>query len=96
MKTYITDAGLGYREYVTMLRLNKSKNGYNYLIIESSSISDNENYSVGKILEDLEDIYVSESNYDIKKSELYNTFLFQHFLRTYNQNSNPNFNFKFM
>lgn len=81
IKTYITDAGLGYKQFAILIRLNKSKNGYNYLCIDTNA--SNSSYVVGELVEDLENFYVSEHNYDIKKSELYTSFLFNFFIQNY-------------
>lgn len=42
-------------------------------------------YQLGEVEEDLEDIYVEEVDYDMKDSDLHNTFLFEEFLTTYNE-----------
>lgn len=83
MKIYQTDAALGYKQLAFLIQLDKSINGYNYLCIDTHNISYNDTYKPGKIIEDLEDIYVEESDYDISNSPLINEYLFRHFLKTY-------------
>jgi hypothetical protein len=77
---YISDAGLGYNEYIILMKLNKSKLGYNYLIIDKHCRDgDAMEYRVGGTT-DLEDYYVKEIGYNVKESPLSGTFLFEFFL----------------
>jgi hypothetical protein len=78
---WVTDAGLGYNEWAYLIRLDKVENGYSYLVIDSNV----EDYQIGSVV-DLEDFYVEKlTMYDLKKSPLWNTFLFQHFLKSYHK-----------
>jgi hypothetical protein len=84
MKIYETNAALGYNQLAYLIRLDKSKFGYNYLCIATKNVHDDDNYYPGKVIEDLE--YFSNleiSDYDIKESPLYNDFLFDYFLNNY-------------
>ncbi len=79
---YITDGGLGYSEYVYLIRLDETENGYNYLVIDRY-VKRGDDYQIGSVV-DLEDIYVEKvENYDLKKSELWGSFLFHFFLKNY-------------
>jgi len=79
---YITDGGLEYKEHAYLIRLDETENGYNYLVIDRYVRGDN--YQVGTVVDDLEDIYVEKvENYDLKKSELWGSFLFHFFLKNY-------------
>lgn len=84
-KVYVTNGGLGYRQYAYLIRLDKSKLGHNYLTIERSNICGVDRYQLGEVEEDLEDIYVEEVEYDMTKSDLHGSFLFEEFLITYNE-----------
>ena len=79
---YITDGGLGYQEDAYLIRLDETENGYNYLVIDRH-VKRGDYYQIGSIV-DLEDIYVEKvENYDLKKSELWGSFLFHFFLKNY-------------
>lgn len=79
---YITDGGLGYGEYAYLIRLNETENGYNYLVIDRH-VKREDDYQIGSIV-DLEDIYVDKTEtYDLKRSELWGSFLFHFFLKNY-------------
>ena len=82
MKTYMTDGGLGYNEYAILVRLDKTENEYNYLVIDRY-IRNDDQYQIGSVVEDLEDIYVSESSYKLSDSPLHGTFLFNYFINNY-------------
>lgn len=84
-KVYVTNGGLGYKQYAHLIRLDKSERGYNYLTIERTNMCGVDRYQLGEVEEDLEDIYVEEVDYDMKDSDLHNTFLFEEFLTTYNE-----------
>lgn len=76
IKAFQCDGGLGYQQHAILLRLNKSEHGYNYLCLDTHNVSsDNDMYSVGKIVEDMEDIYCQEIEYDCTKSELVNVLI---------------------
>lgn len=85
VKVYVTNAGLGYNQYAYLIRLDKSKNGYNYLVIERKNMSGVDRYQLGEVEEDLEDFYVEEVEYNMEDSELHNTFLFEEFLINYSE-----------
>lgn len=80
MKVYETTAGLGYAQKAYLIRLTESENGYDYLCIDYKNIHNPDRYSRGKVVKDIEDMYVEESDYNIKDSPLFDTFLFQYFL----------------
>jgi len=73
---YKTNAALGYGQYTYLIRLDKSKNGYNYLCVDKFTVGDN-CYEIGKIVEDLEDYYVEKTNINITEIEFCNTDLFK-------------------
>lgn len=84
MKVYRTNAALGYRQYAFLIRLDESEHGHNYLCVDTQNTGCNDNYRIGGVVEDLEDIYIEEEiKFDMKQSPLSNTFLFEHFLKTY-------------
>jgi len=83
MKVFETNAALSYDQLAFLIRLNKSKNGYNYLCVGTKDIN-NDSYQIGNVVEDLEDYYVEISKYDICESPLYNSFLFDFFIKNYN------------
>ena len=83
MKVYKTNAALGYRQLAYLIQLNKTKNGHNYLVIGGRNISNIDGYEIGSIVEDLEDIYIEDTDYKIENSPLYGSFLFDFFLKKY-------------
>jgi len=87
MTVYKTNSALGYNQYAYLLRLNKSNNGYNYLCVDTQNIQNNDTYKLGEIVEDIPNKEVESTDYNIKESPIYNTFLFQEFL-----NKKPNRN----
>jgi hypothetical protein len=89
MTVYKTNSALGYNQYAYLLRLNKSNNGYDYLCIDIHNIKDNDMYKVGEVVKDMLNNEVESSDYNIKESPIYNTFLFQEFL-----NKKPNRNIR--
>ena len=80
MKVFETNAGLGYQQIAYLIRLNKSKNGYDYLCIDTNNVRGSETYESGKVIKDLEDFYVEESSFRTIDSSLYGTFLYDHFI----------------
>lgn len=80
IQVYQTDVGLGYGEYVYLLRLNKSKNGYNYLCIGKNCVYELSMYEIGEVVNDLHELYVELSDYNIVDSPLYTSYLFKYFL----------------
>ena len=83
MEIFQTNAALGYRQLVFLIRLDKSANGHNYLCIGTQNINDNEMYQIGKIVEDLEDFYLEETTFKIEESELHGTYLFDYWVSHY-------------
>jgi hypothetical protein len=86
MQIYQTNAGLGYQKYAVLVRLDKSTKGYNYLCIDTFGFHpiDDDEYQYGLVVNDLEDYYVDECiDYDISRSPLYGTFLFDFFIKNY-------------
>lgn len=82
MKLYQTNAALGYKQLAFLIRLDESKNGYNYLCIDTN-FGENNMYQIGNVVSDLEDYYLEETTYNITKSPLYNTYLFNYWLSNY-------------
>lgn len=82
MKIYQTNAAIGYRQLVYIIQLNQTKNGYNYLVIGGKNITPDD-YEIGSVIKDLEDIYLEETDYKIEDSPLYGGFLFDFFLKNY-------------
>jgi hypothetical protein len=84
IQVYCTNAALGHQQYAYLVRLDPSDNGYDYLCVKTLNIpSYDETYVLGEVVKDLEDFYVEEIDWDIKKSPLINNFLFQYFLNDY-------------
>jgi len=82
MKIYQTNGGLGYQQLAYLLRLDKSENGYNYLCIGRRFVDgSNDDYIVGEVVEDLEEIYIEDTDYKIEDSPLYGSFLFDFFVK---------------
>jgi hypothetical protein len=81
MKIYETNAALGYAQLAYLVQLDKTENGHNYLVIGGKNISSTDNYEIGSVVEDLEDYYIEESEYELKESPLYGSFLFDFFLK---------------
>lgn len=81
---YATNGGLGHQEYAYLIRLDETENGYNYLVIDiTQGPKETNDYKIGSVVE-IEDIYIeSVEEYNIKRSELYGTFLFNFFLENY-------------
>lgn len=76
MKVYISTAGCGYNQCAYLIRIKKSKNGYDYLCLSSD---EDLVHKEGEIVEDLEDIYIEESRKKIEEFDIFKTFLFQQF-----------------
>ena len=82
MEVYKTSAALGYNQFAFLLRLDKSKNGYDYLCIDTKNIeADSTLYQIGEVVEDLNDYYVDEAEgYELTNSPLSGTYLFEYWL----------------
>lgn len=88
-KVFKTNSGLWYNQYVYFIIIEENVTNQilknlqisRCLVIDTLNL-DEEDYLIYKIgkLELFEKYEIEESNYDIKNSPLYNTFLFQHFL----------------
>ena len=89
MEIFQTNAALGYMQLAFLVRLGKSINGYNYLCIGAQNISNNDIYQVGKIVEDLEDIYLEGTTFKVTDSELNGTYLFDYWVSHYRNNNYP-------
>ena len=89
MQVYQTNAALGYDELVYLIKLKTSSTcvegkRHDYLCIGMRNIHGWQvNYRIGNVVEKLEEFYVEKSDYKIKNSALYGTFLFDHFLKTF-------------
>lgn len=82
MKIYQTNAALGYRQLAYIIELNQTKNGHDYLVIGGKNITADD-YEIGTIINDLEDIYLEETDYKIEDSPIHGSFLFDFFLKNY-------------
>ena len=82
MKIYQTNAALGYNQLAYLIKLDKTTNGYNYLCIGTNNVND-DSYEAGKVVEDLEDYLIQESNFQLNNSPLYGTYLFNYFISRY-------------
>jgi hypothetical protein len=86
LKIYKTDANLAYGQCAWLIRLKKSTNGHDYLCIDTSNCYFEDNYHIGKIVENLEDIYVEvENRYSIEDFPIYEQFLFKFFLEHFEE-----------
>ena len=77
-KIYRTSSGLGYNEQVYLLYT-----VHGYLVIDTiGTIGYSNSYVIGEIkpIDYFEYLELEESNYNIERSPLYSTFLFQFFL----------------
>ena len=83
MQIYETTAALGYAQKAYLIRLNQTKNGYNYLCIGGENLCKQNNYETGKVVEDLECFYVENSDFKTEDSQLHGSFLFDFFLKNY-------------
>lgn len=83
MEIFQTNAALGYRQLAFIIRLDKSAHGYNYLCIGTQNIDESNTYQIGKIVEDLEDIYLEKTTFKISESELNGTYLFDFWISHY-------------
>lgn len=81
MEVFQTNAGLGYRQLAYLVKLDKSKNGNNYLCIGKNF--NGESYEVGNIVMDLEDFYLEPTTFKIEDSELSGTYLFEFWKHNY-------------
>lgn len=81
-RVYQTDAALGYKQLAFLIRLEKSKNGYDYLCIGTQNV-DSDFYQIGEIVKDLEDFYLEETTYKITDSPLHGTYLFDYWISNY-------------
>ena len=77
MKIYETNAGLGFNQLAYLIQINNN----DYLCIDTIGIYQHDDYYAGNIIKDLEDYYLTESNYKLEKSPIYNDFLFKEFLK---------------
>ena len=82
MKVFKTNAALGYGQLAYLVRLDKTKNGYNYLCIGEQGLEDSDSYEVGKVVFDLDDMYVEPSAFKISESPLFGTFLFDYYAKS--------------
>lgn len=77
MKIFETNAALGYLELAYFIKTQKKGE---YLCISTNFDKRNDTYVVGKS-EILEDYVSKPSDFDIKNSPLYDTFLFNEFIK---------------
>ena len=82
MKTFQTNAGLGYQQFAFLIRLDKTDNGYNYLCIGTKNVHTDTEYWTGAVVE-LEDIYIEDSTFQVSDSELNGTYLFNYWINNY-------------
>ena len=82
MEIFQTNAMLGYRQFAFIVRLDKSKNGHNYLCIGTQHIGvDDEIYIIGEVVEDLENIYLENTTFKLEDSPLFGSYLFDYWIR---------------
>lgn len=84
IKVFQTNAALGYNQLAFLVRLDKSENGYDYLCIGVQNVKD-DSYCVGKVVKDLEDYYVEESEFEINDSSLSGSYLFDYWISNFNK-----------
>lgn len=60
---------------VYLVRLDKNKNGYNYLCVDKKD-SDNDEYNIGDVLYNLDDYYVKETDINILEIQSIFSILF--------------------
>ena len=77
MKVYSTNDGLGYRELAYFMKVPE---GWLCVALDVRDEVDACGYRVGKLEKD-DFIGIYECNYDIKNSPLYDTYLFNYFLK---------------
>ena len=80
MEIFQTNATLGHQQLAFIVRLDKTKNGHDYLIIGEQYLTGE--YGLGEVIKDLEDLYVEESSFTIEESPLHGTFLFDSFVKS--------------
>lgn len=80
---YKTNASLGHNEFAYLLRLNESVNGNDYLCIHTVNTMNDDTYKPGEKVHDLPSYLVETCDFDITKAAIYDKFLFQHFLDTF-------------
>jgi hypothetical protein len=83
MKFYKSTAGCSYHQYAYVTPIAKNKNGNDYLCIWTNENSDMPIHIEGKVVEDLEDIYLEEVELNINDFPISNTFLFQFFVQNF-------------
>ena len=81
MEVYQTNAALAYLQLAFLIRLEKSKNGYNYLCVGTQCIYNDNEYEVGRVVLDLEDIYVAESEQQLSCFDINKNYLFTEWLK---------------
>ncbi len=79
MKIYQTNSGLGYKELAYFLKLNDKE----FLCIDVISAIPHSFYIIGEINYNDGLLFPEPSDYDIKNSPLYESFLFNYLLRNY-------------
>lgn len=84
MQIFQTNSGLGYRQFAYLILIDKEKKLY--LCIDLVNVpSDDDMYVIGKVTTDEGDLFADPSDYKIEESPLFNTFLFQHFIKTFSK-----------
>jgi hypothetical protein len=78
LKLYKTNSALGYNQYAYLL---ESIDGY--LVVDAIGCYGDDTYTIGKFIHNIDsyDLYLEETEYKIEDSPLWNTFLFQFFIR---------------
>ena len=79
LKIYKTNSALGYNQYAYLLQCTEG-----FLVVDTIGCYGDDTYKIGEIkpIDYFEYLELEESNYDIESSPLYDTFLFQFFIKT--------------
>ena len=83
LKVYYTNAALGYNQFAYLIKVEQKKDMADYLVIGRENIP-YDMYRLGSVEKDLENIYVTECEFDLNESPLAGTFLFDYFLKNVN------------
>ena len=79
LKLYKTNSALGYNQYAYLL---ESIDGD--LVVDTIGYPCDDTYTIGEFIHDIDsyDLYLEETCYKIEDSPLWNTFLFQFFIKS--------------
>ena len=79
MKVYKTTYNLKNNQEAYLIKLDRFIYGHDYLCVDTNVKKGNE-YKVGEVVDNIPSTELESSEYDIKNSPIYNTFLFQYFI----------------